>query len=98
MHALVADSNGVVTKEAFSSFSIVNSTVGLPVVSVGVVSGVETEGAFIQKDLYHTTDLLQVQTRIVNDSLNTLFSESLTETEVAVSVLVSLDLESAARR
>jgi len=79
LHALLKDDNGRLSNEAFSSFSIVNSTTGLPAATVDITVGVPIEGGnvFIAKQNYHTTDTVQIQTRITNESINTLLNDTL---------------------
>lgn len=79
LHTLLKDTDGRVTNEAFSAFSIVNSTVGLPVAQLGITVGVPIDGGnvFIEKQTYHTTDAVQIQTRITNKSINTLLNDTL---------------------
>jgi len=79
LHAKLKDNQGRLTNEAFSAFSIVNSTTGLPVASIGITVGVAIEGGnvFIEKQNYHTTDTVQIQSRITNQSVNTLLSNTL---------------------
>lgn len=73
LHAVLRDNNGMIVNQAFTPFSIVNSTAGLPVASLNVVIGEDIGGGtFIEKLTYHTTDMVQVQTRITNDTENTL--------------------------
>ncbi|MDT8282571.1 MAG: hypothetical protein RQ982_07110, partial [Gammaproteobacteria bacterium] len=68
LHIVLKDTDGRVTNEAFSSFSIVNSTVGLPI---------EGGNVFIAKQSYHTTDTVQIQSRITNDSVNAILNDTL---------------------
>ena len=84
LHALLKDSDGRLSNEAFSSFSIVNSIANLPVALLNVTVGVPVEGGsvFIAKQSYHTTDTVQIQSRITNDSVNTLLNDTLLRVDV----------------
>lgn len=75
LHTVLRDNNELTVNEAFSAFSIVNSTDGLPVADLNIIIGEDIGGGtFIEKLTYHSTDTVQVQTRITNQTENTLIN------------------------
>ncbi len=77
LRVALKDDNGMVVNQTITPFSIVNSTIGLPFASVGIIVGEDTGGVFIEKSDYHTSDLVQIQSRISNISQNTLLGDSI---------------------
>lgn len=75
LHAVLRDNNGMIVNQSYAPFSIVNSMASLPVAALNVVIGEDIGGGtFIEKLTYHTTDTVQVQTRITNETENTLIN------------------------
>ena len=78
LRAVLRDSDGRITNESVSAFSVVNSTSGVPAASLEITVGESIEGGnlFVEKLVYHTSDSVQIQGRITNESSNTLLSNT----------------------
>jgi len=77
LHAILRSDDGRILNESFSPFAIVGSTVGLPQLAADVVIGTYiSDGVFVAKNTYHTSDVVLVQSQIKNLTDNAFFSNS----------------------
>lgn len=77
-----AGHEGEVINEAIKAFAIVTSTVGIPQTSVNLTVGYDLGGAFVQKLFYNTDDLVQIEHRITNLTVNAYLAHAEVKTEV----------------
>jgi hypothetical protein len=82
LHNQSAGHEGEVMNEAVKPFSIVTSTAGAPQTSVSLTIGYDTGGAFVQKLNYNTDDLVQIEHRITNLTVNAYLAHAVVKTEI----------------
>ena len=73
---------GDIVNEAIQPFAIVSSTAGIPQMSADLTVGRDIGGAFVQQLVYNTDDLVQVQQRITNMTVNAYIAGATVQTRV----------------